>query len=256
MTRADADVVVIGGGIVGLMTAWYLARDGADVIAAGGRRAGGRGLRRERRLAASADPVPRIRAPTARAGRGPTLPVLRFLAASLAHVARTCRASLARTSTWRSRGGLGRGHDAPIRCAPSRPRRGSRHRPGVETEILDRDALRRIAPYSRAERHRCGLLRERGQGEPAARDAGHRRGGGERPARVILRDHRRHRDRGRARRLLGRPARTAPGELAAWSTPRAPRPPGSPRWSASRSHRRVPAAGHRDRAGRPARSRI
>jgi sarcosine oxidase, subunit beta len=76
------DVLVIGGGIVGLMTAWYLAEDGAEVtlVEAGDLARRRRAPTRGRSICRSSIPSSW---PMARAGRAPTRRRLRLLKASL-----------------------------------------------------------------------------------------------------------------------------------------------------------------------------
>ena len=144
MRQTATDVLVIGGGIVGLMTAWYLAEDGATVTlveageigaAASGANAGSIHLQIQYpEFVAYGEAWARAYAPC-----------LRFLTASLqlwqdlpGRVGEDLDVKLAGGLVVATEAGQMRQIEAKARIEASA---------GVETAILDRDALRDMAPY-------------------------------------------------------------------------------------------------------------
>ena len=142
MTRAD--VLVIGGGIAGLMTAWYLARDGAKVTLfeagdfgaqASGANAGSLHLQIQYpEFVKYGEAWARAYAPT-----------LRFLQASITMWQRLGD-ELGEDLDVKLGGGIvvARTEDQ-MRCIEAKAK--IEASVGIETAILDRDALRKLAPY-------------------------------------------------------------------------------------------------------------
>ena len=142
--RAETDVLVIGGGIVGLMTAWYLAEDGADVTLVDARDFG------TQASGANAGSLHlQIQYPEFAAyGEGwarAYAPCLRFLSASLA-LWQELPGRLGEDLDVKLAGGLVVANDAAqMRLIEAKTR--IEAEAGVTTEILGFDDLRRIAPY-------------------------------------------------------------------------------------------------------------
>lgn len=161
--RRRADALVVGGGITGLMTAWYLARDGADVTLV---EAGDLGAQASGANAGSIHL--QIQYPEFAAyGEGwarAYAPCLRLLAASLA-LWRDLPAELGEDLDVKLAGGL-----VVVTSADQMRRIEAKARieasEGVVTEILDRDALRRIAPYLSGEAIGGGFCAEEGKVNP------------------------------------------------------------------------------------------
>ena len=173
----SADVLVVGGGIVGLMAAWDLAEAGADVVLvdardfgtqASGANAGSIHLQIQYpEFVAYGEAWARAYAPSLRL----LTESLRMWQALPARVGEDLDVKLA--------GGLVVATtDAQMRAIAAKAR--IEATVGVETVMLGREEIRALAPYLGRGRHRRRLLREGGQGQPAARHARHRGGGGAR----------------------------------------------------------------------------
>jgi sarcosine oxidase subunit beta len=142
MTRVD--VVVIGGGIVGLMTAWHMAREGAGVVVL---EAGDLGAQASGANAGSLHL--QIQYPEfAKYGEGwarAYAPTLRFLEASIA-MWLGLGAEVGEDLDVKLGGGIVVARDpAQMRLIEAKAR--IEASVGIETQVLDRDALLAIAPY-------------------------------------------------------------------------------------------------------------
>ena len=138
------DVIVIGGGVAGCATAWYLARDGASVLLlergalnqmASGSNAGS--------LHAQIQPEPFL-------GEGPAwaeayLPALPFYAWSIGLWLEADRELDADLEVALNGGLIVAATDEEMRQVEAKA--ALERRAGIETELLDRGRLREIAPY-------------------------------------------------------------------------------------------------------------
>ncbi|MEM9047830.1 MAG: FAD-binding oxidoreductase [Pseudomonadota bacterium] len=160
---AEAQCVVIGGGIAGLSCAWYLARDGVDVVLveagdlgaqASGANAGSLHLQIQYpEFASYGEGWARAYAPT-----------LRFLAASI-EMWRDLSAALDEDLQVKLAGGLVVATtEAQMRLIEAKAR--IEATVGVETEILDRNALLAEAPYLSDIAIGGGFCRREGKANP------------------------------------------------------------------------------------------
>lgn len=163
MDRADAECIVIGGGIAGLSCAWYLARDGVDVVLveagdlgaqASGANAGSMHLQIQYpEFAAYGEEWARAYAPT-----------LQFLAASI-DMWQGLSDEVGEDLQVKLGGGLVvASNDDQMRLIEAKAR--IEASVGVETEILDRGALLAEAPYLSDAAIGGGFCRREGKANP------------------------------------------------------------------------------------------
>lgn len=161
--RAETDVLVIGGGIAGLMTAWYLAQDGADVMLVDARDFG------TQASGANAGSIHlQIQYPEFAAyGEGwarAYAPCLRFLSAALA-LWQDLPERLGKDLDVRLAGGLVVANDpAQMRRIEAKAR--IEAEAGVTTEILGPAELQRIAPYLSRAAIGAGFCAREGKANP------------------------------------------------------------------------------------------
>ena len=161
--QESADIIIIGGGIVGLMTARYLAREGADVMLL---EAGDLGAEASGANAGSIHlqiPYPEFAAygeDWARAYR----PCLGFLKQSLA-LWTALPAELGADLDARFAGGITAAWTG-AQMDRIRAKAEIEAEAGVETEILDRDELLRRAPYLSPEAVGGGYCQPEGKANP------------------------------------------------------------------------------------------
>lgn len=159
----EADILIVGGGIAGLMTAWYLAREGAEVALveagdfgaqASGANAGSLHLQIQYpEFVAYGEDWARAYAPT-----------LRLLKASIA-MWQDLSEAVGESLDVTLKGGLVVARtDAQMRRIEAKAR--IEATAGVETQILDRAALRDIAPYLSEKAIGAGFCAMEGKANP------------------------------------------------------------------------------------------
>lgn len=158
-----ADVLVVGGGLVGSATAYFLAREGASVILAEARdlNTGASGTNAGSLHLQIPHPEFVALGPGWARAYAPTLRLLRASLELWQSVGAEIGADLGVT---RSGGLVVAATEAEMRAVAARAAVEATE--GVETELLDRDALRRIAPYLAPDAVGGGFCRAEGKADP------------------------------------------------------------------------------------------